>query len=142
MIHPYKSRQYDESKPVRVYRNLNRKGFILSLQQKIDGRWLVIGHTAKARLTKVTTYINEPIRDRVRVSKKKTPHAYLIAEKVSDIAPHEASRVDLGTLAWVSYNPYNDVTFVRTCYCDGRVVKTIFTKADNLLITNNKIFEL
>jgi hypothetical protein len=138
----YKGRTYNPHKLSRIYRNLNRKGFVLSIQQQIGNRWLVIAHSNQLRLTNVSIYINDNIRERVRASTKKTPHAYLIAEKVSDIDSNEVSEQHLNTLPWITYNPYYDNYFIRNCVCDGRKVKTRFVGSNVLLITNNKIYEL
>ena len=40
MITPYKSREIDYSTPVKIYRNLNKKGKVYSIQQN----GLVVGH--------------------------------------------------------------------------------------------------
>lgn len=71
-IYSFKSRTIDIDKPVKVYRNLNRKGVWFSVCQ--GGR--VVGHAEGLILQDVTFHVNEAGRQRVIATGRKNVHAW------------------------------------------------------------------
>lgn len=72
-IESYKGREIDFKKTVRVYRNLNKKGVVWSVQQK--GK--VVAHATDLSLTGCVCLINHETQGRVRKSKQRQVHAYI-----------------------------------------------------------------
>lgn len=90
----------DLTKPVRVYRNLHRK--CLSIKQGV-----VRCHAPYIFLRDVKFLVNEKIRDRVRETKRKEVHAYVMGyienpAIVGDLIPEHS----------IFYNPYKNDSFV------------------------------
>jgi hypothetical protein len=88
---------------VRVYRNL-RNG-LMSVQTKVNGAWLVVGHVNAVLLENVTFKVSQPGRERVIKNKRKNVHAYVYGTLV------EIDTEDVMQVA-VKYNPYKYKTFV------------------------------
>jgi hypothetical protein len=88
---------------VRVYRNL-RNG-LMSVQAKINGSWLVVGHVQSVLLYDAQFRVSQAGRKRVLEQKCKNVHAFVYGE-LADID----TDVILPTKAF--YNPYKYETFV------------------------------
>ena len=88
---------------VRVYRNL-RSG-LMSVQAKIAGSWLVVGHVQSLLLYDAQFRVSQSGRKRVLEQKRKNVHAFVYGE-LADID----TDVILPTKAF--YNPYKYETFV------------------------------
>ena len=88
---------------VRVYRNLRNN--LLSVQSKVKGSWLVVGHVESLLLYDAEFKVSEAGRKRVIEQKRKNVHAFVYGE-LADID----TDVVLPTKAF--YNPYKYKTFV------------------------------
>ena len=88
---------------VRVYRNLRNN--LLSVQSKVKGSWLVVGHVQSLLLYDAEFKVSEAGRKRVLEQKRKNVHAFVYGE-LADID----TDVVLPTKAF--YNPYKYKTFV------------------------------
>lgn len=95
---------------VRVYRNL-RNG-LMSVQSKIGGSWLVVGHVESLLLYDAEFKVSQVGRQKVIDHNRKNVHAYVYGE-LADIN----TDVTLPTKAM--YNPYKYQTFVTESY--GRI---------------------
>lgn len=69
----YKDREINFHKPVYIYRNLTRKGVWYSIKQ--GGQ--VKAHALQVHLVDCEFIVNINSRDKVRVTGKKFPHAYV-----------------------------------------------------------------
>lgn len=69
----YKDRKLDSSRPIELYRCLNRKGFIFSIRQ--DG--LVVAHTDKIVLKDCEFIVGEAGKKRCLKTKVRNVHAYV-----------------------------------------------------------------
>lgn len=90
---PFKGREIDRSKPVRVYRNLNNGK--ISIKQGA----LVVGHTDEAFLQNCRFLVSEPLRQKVLLEKRKSVHAYIEGMWSESVAVPKRH-----TAIW--YNPY------------------------------------
>jgi hypothetical protein len=99
-IQSFKDRAIDFTKPVKVFRNLNRKGKVYSIQQ----RGLTVAHTTSVALQNAVFVVNAKGREYVRANKRKVVHAFVVGmignESVSD------------DCVQVTYNPYVNDSFV------------------------------
>lgn len=91
---------------VRIYFNLHKKCY--SVQSRIDGAWRVTDYADELILDNVTFDVSAAGRERVRATKKKAVHAFLLAETASTPLLGEGVVHD----AQATYNPYRDDTFV------------------------------
>ena len=110
----------------RVYRNLQNG--TMSLQQRVDGRWKVVGHVREAVLQHVTFHLNEAGRQRVIAQRQKNVHAWATGELVGESCPGLEAPIDL------AYNPYRDRTFV-----ERQTLKPLGQCA-YLLILDNRVY--
>jgi len=116
----FKNRKIDQTKPVKIYRNLgNQVKERYSVQQK----GLIVAHTNELSLENCVFTIRISGRERVRQEERKNVHAFLIGN---------ISEKDLDCTRRVSYNPYNDNGFV----CEGEEIK----KANYVKITEKGVF--
>lgn len=72
-ITPFKGRVIDHSKPVDVYRCLNRKGRVFSLRQKN----LVVAHCTSLEMRDVKFVVNPSGKKRAIASKLRNVHAFI-----------------------------------------------------------------
>ena len=116
-----------ETIPVRVYRNLHKD--CVSIQARINGRWLVVGHASEVELAGVRFQVSEAGRARVLSTGRKNVHAFvtggIIAAKDLHVRARNAAecRRTMTTLRhammWlpecdgfpVGYNPMRAATF-------------------------------
>lgn len=89
---------------VRAYYNLHKHTF--SIQQRVDGRWLVTGYADEVLLRDATFKVSGAGRQRVLREGKKNVHAFVMGTLVDDIPD---------TPTKVTYNPRVHSTFVE---CD------------------------
>lgn len=92
-------------KKVRVYRNLRNK--LLSVQAKVNGSWLVIGHTNNINLFAPKFVVSKAGRERVIKEQRKNVHAYVVGTVTSETIEKE------GAARRVTYNPYKFDSFVE-----------------------------
>lgn len=69
----FKNRKIDFSQPVRVYRNLNRKGQVYSVWQK----GFVVAHMKEFVLRDVTFVVNKSGKERAMRTKTRNVHAFV-----------------------------------------------------------------
>lgn len=106
-IESYKGRKLDPARPVRIYRNLHKKGVVYSVQQG----GLVIGYTRDILLLAAQPLVSAAGRERVRATGRKVVHAFI--EGVVALGCEDPIANDLrlrGRKA--TYNPYLYRTFV------------------------------
>lgn len=70
---PYKNRTIDVSKPIDLYRCLNRKGFIFSMRQ--FGK--VVAHTDKIVLTDCKMIVNKAGKKKAIYTNNRNVHAFI-----------------------------------------------------------------
>ena len=73
MITPFKNRKIDIDKPVELYRNLTRRGYIFSVRQ--CGK--VIGHTSNIVLTDCELVVNKSGKERCIKTNERNVHAFV-----------------------------------------------------------------
>lgn len=83
---------------IRVYFNLTKK--VYSIQQKVNGRWKVLGHTPDVTLAGVKFICYNSTRMRVLSENKKYVHAYFEGESTEFFPVGSPYR-----LSEVTYNP-------------------------------------
>lgn len=92
---------------VRIYWNLHQR--VYSIQAKVDGRWKVVRHIKYFVLDDVKPQVNATVRDRVRRTKRKEVHAYL----VGTLRGHYSdSALEFVNADCITYNPHIDDGFV------------------------------
>jgi hypothetical protein len=110
---------------VRAYRNLNNGK--ITVQQKIEGRWLVVGHCDSLAVTTASFVVNESGRLRVIEEQQKNVHAFLVgyAFRVNNFKSFKGRTIKMEDATkeirkkWamcdsvsIKYNPYKFKTFV------------------------------
>lgn len=95
MVTQYKNRTINYDKPVKVYRNLNRKGTVFSIQQG----GLVVAHGVDFGLIAATMKVSEAGRQRVLNERRKNVHAFITGLYMSNCR----NTTDMHKL---NYNPY------------------------------------
>jgi hypothetical protein len=107
-LEPYKGRFLDTSVPVRVYRNLNKKGVVYSIQQNKQ----VVAYATEVALKDCVCRVNLTALARVRKKKVREVHAWV-----------EGYFTELFLLSSkkLSYNPYKHDHFYNIH--DGSAVK-------------------
>ena len=98
---PYKNREINLNKPVRIYRNLNKSGMWFSVVQG----GLTVAHTQFLFLRDCTFKINEKTRQRVIRDKQKEFHAYIEGYIIDKVDTHYSAYQ-------IIYNPYTSDSFV------------------------------
>lgn len=115
---------------VRVYFNLHKKK--LSVQRKVDGRWLVWQHMNEITLTNVRFKVSEAGRRRVIEQKRKNVHAFIEGEPYHF---HHAMQISPAlNPRRVKYNPYKQKGF-QFENCDS-----VLTRADIVVINGKEVF--
>lgn len=122
-ITPFKDRVIDRTKPVKVYRNLNKPGVTYSVQQG----GLIVAHAKRIDLRGVTFVVNEAGRQRVIKEKRKNVHAFVVGT-----VEHRESTTEYP--ARVSYNPYTGGQFYDRETLDS-VVKAEAVHINNAGVT-------
>lgn len=136
---PYKDRKLDIKHPIRLYRNLNKKGVWYSLIQ--HGK--TVAHTSAICLKDCLFFVNEKTRQRVISTKKKEFHAFIEGYYTGSGMGTTAKKNDLP--AEIKYDPYkNDwftcsnltsepfqVLMARFVICNHEGVKAAYTVNKN-----------
>ena len=122
-ITPYKNRELDISKKVRMYRCLNRKGFIFSLNQ--NGK--VVGHTNNIVLKDCNLIVLESGKKRCLKEKQRNIHAF-----VEGYLGNE-NDIKLSFSFLLKYNPYENKNFYTS-------IAGEISKCNVVYIKNNKIY--
>lgn len=118
----YKNRKIDFSKPVFVYRNINKQkdsSPVYSIKQCKK----VVAHAKAIMLVKACFIVNEKGRKRVKKTKRKNVHAYVKGV----ISKEGAMGVDPRTSSLhvqVSYDPYKNNSFITKNFVPEMKVKT------------------
>lgn len=103
MIKPFKNRKLDRTKPVNVYRCLNRKGVTFSLKQDEHVR----AHGNEFSVKDVTLHVSQAGKRRCQTAKQRNVHAVvrgnLDATDYIGIDPRFAHRL--------RYDPYSSLGF-------------------------------
>jgi hypothetical protein len=126
IILSFKGRTVDYSQPVKLYRNLNKKGVWYSLVQ--NGK--TVAHTSAVCLGESKFVVREATRQRVIRNKRKEFHAYIEGKIVSSICGTTAKRNDLPAV--IVYNPFVHVGFT----CPNLVSKPFIVKGARAVICN------
>lgn len=100
MLKPFKGREIDLSKPVRVYRNLNRKCWSIRQNQ------LIVAHATTLELADVKPIVSARGRERVVNEGRKNVHAFMEGMLVE-------CDDDYVIVNKVTYNPYKHEGFVN-----------------------------
>lgn len=122
-IIPYKSRKIDIDKKVRMYRCLNKKGFVFSLSQNKK----VVGHTTNIVLKNCKLIVMESGKNRCIKEKQRNVHAFVEGY----IGTEDDIKLTFSFL--LEYNPFEDKKFY-TIYCDD------LTGCEIVYLKNNKIY--
>lgn len=92
---------------VRIYWNLHKR--VYSIQLRVDGRWKVVRHSDCFVLDNAAWQVNAKTRERVRQTKRKEVHAYIVGTLRSHYANNAAEVLNS---EYLSYNPHKDDGFV------------------------------
>ncbi len=128
IILPFKNRELDKDKPVRLYRNLTKKGIWYSLIQ--NGK--TVAHTSAICLKNCTFKVNEKTRQRVLRNKRKEFHAYIEGMYTESGMGRTASRNDLPAV--ITYNPYTHIGFT----CKNLTTKPFLVTGARFVICNHE----
>lgn len=93
------------AKKIRIYRNLNNGH--MSVQQKVDKRWAVVGHVTDCVVRDVRFHISEAGRQRVIREGCKNVHAWGEGILMGQLEP------DLYAPILLVYNPYVHTSFIE-----------------------------
>lgn len=105
---PFKGRTIDYSKPIRIYRNLTKKGVWYSIVQK--GK--TVAHSTAICVKDAVFHVNEKTRQRVIKNKRKEFHAYIEGFYTTSGMGTTAAKNDL--CVEIKYNPYKYKQFTCT----------------------------
>ena len=116
----YKNRCIDYTSSVKIYRCLNRKGYVFSIQQ--FGK--VVVHSDNFVVKDCILIVNEKIRDKIRLTKRKGIHAYISGY----LGTHEDIKSSFSFD--LKYNPYTTDFFEIMGYAI-RSADVIYTDKKN-----------
>ena len=118
---PFKNRKIDGTKDVEVYRNLH---MTKSVYYSIRQNGLVVGHARRFVLSSCKFVVREKGRLRTIKEKRKNVHAFVRGRYLDfDAAPIYLNRFE--TCCTLSYNPYEDETFILTRHIKLLVPKKV-----------------
>jgi hypothetical protein len=100
-LEAYKGRSLDPARPVRVYRNLNKRGVVYSIAQKGQ----VVAYATDIKLKDCTCFVNQKGVERVRLKKVREVHAWVEGYVTEEESPAKQK---------MSYNPYKHNHFYNT----------------------------
>jgi hypothetical protein len=100
MIKPYKNRTLNPNTPIKVYRCLNRKGHVFSIQQK----GYVVGHTTDISISNAVFKINTSGKNKAIREGVRNVHAFIVG-----YVSNEEIVCDNDTK--ISYNPFLEKGF-------------------------------
>lgn len=132
-VTPYLGRIVSFGEDVRVYRNLGKVSpENYSIQKKVGGRWLVVGHSNELILKDVKFKVSEVGRQRVIKEGRKNVHAFVYGKLVNSIGFGKSQN----SMIKISYNPYKSSKFFSTT--DGTYVELAkyakFTSKELLIV--------
>lgn len=110
----FKNRYPDLSRPVEVYRCLNRKGKVFSIRQ--DG--LVVGHSDNITLQDCEYVVNQAGKTRCITEQSRNVHAFVRGNLYAGPIDGEACEF--------YYNPYNDKGFVVDILWERELIRSKF----------------
>ncbi len=125
---PFKERQINLSKPVRIYRNLTKKGIWYSVIQNS----VTVAHTSSVCLKDCTFNVNERGRQWVIKNKRKTVHAYIEGYITDSVCGTASNKNDLPAI--IKYNPYKNKGFI----CNNLTIKPFIVKGARVVICNEE----
>lgn len=128
VVFPYKGRSIDVSKPIRVYRNLTKKGKWYSVVQNR----LTIAHSTAICIRNAKFVVNEKTRNRVLKNKRKEFHAYIEGIYATSGMGTTAKKNDLP--AQIKYNPFLHESFI----CDNLTEKPFKVTNAKFVICNEE----
>lgn len=115
-----------KNKITQCYRNLNQKG-VMSIRQKVNKSWLVVGHAENLILRNVTFQISQASHNRAIKSGRKNVHAWSI--DTIDILPSK-----LPEMREIYYCPFSQSQF--TWKESGAVIE----RADYLAVIDTRVY--
>lgn len=132
-VFSFKGRTIDLEKPIRIYRNLNKKGKWYSVVQNR----LTVAHTTAICIHTCKFVVNEKTRDKIRKTGNKEFHAYIEGFYTTSGMGTSAQKNDLPVE--IVYNPFNHDRFITTkftpqfepkgarfCICNKEGVKAAY----------------
>jgi len=122
-IQSFKGREVNLNLPVKIYRCLNRKGVVFSVQQK--GK--VVGHTSDFTLVNAVFKVSKAGQKRARESQTRNVHAFVVGNVVGNFIGEQKK-------VRVKYNPFLNDFF----YIEGS--EDIIEKADRLHFSHEGLF--
>ena len=130
LITPYRDRQVDFSKPVRVHRNLHKKTYT------IKQHGLVVGHSDMLTMVKCRFLVSEKGQAKVRRTKQKNVHAFI--EGLITLKGCMGTSADSNDKlpVKITYNPYEDEGFMAKSLVNRPLV---VTHAMGLLINHHGV---
>lgn len=124
----YKDRTIDLKKPIRVYRNLNRKGKCYSIVQ--NGK--TVAHSYGVCIRDCKLKVNEKGKQRVIKNKRKEFHAFIEGYYTHSGMGTSAHKNDLPAI--IEYNPYKDEYF----NCKNLTLKPFKVNGARFIICNKE----
>lgn len=125
---PFKERKINFSKPVRIYRNLTKKGVWYSIIQSS----LTVAHTSSVCLKDCTFNVNEKTRQWVIKNKRKTFHAYIEGYIIDSGCGTTSNKNDLPAI--IKYDPHKNNGFT----CDNLTIEPFIVKGARFVICNEE----
>lgn len=119
---PFKGREINPAKPVRIYRNLNNGK--ISIKQGA----LVVGHTDQAFLQDARFLVFENLRQKVAERRVKSVHAYIEGMWMENYSVRED-----GTIVW--YNPY-----ITDAFRTGGRNEVCLTASEVIVTSDGKMY--
>lgn len=125
IILPFKKRTIDTSKPIEVYRNLNRKGKVYSIRQN----GIVVAHSTAICIRDAQFLVNKSGKEKAIKTKTRNVHAFVRGFYATSGMGTTAKNNDLPI--FIHYNPFKPWGFYHI-YGD----KTIELKGARFCIAN------
>ncbi len=107
-VYSFKNRTIDLEKPIRVFRNLTKKGVWYSIQQNK----LTVAHAKRLCIGNCTFVVNQKGRERVVRTKRKEFHAYIEGKYGTSGMGTSAEQNDLPAI--IKYDPFKYKQFTCT----------------------------
>jgi len=127
-VYSFKGRTIDLEQPIRIFRNLNKKGTWYSVRQGT----LTVAHAKAICVRDCKFIVNEKVRDRVAKNKKKEVHAFIEGMYAINGMGTTAKKNDLP--AEIKYNPYFDKYFK----CNNLTTKPYYVSGAMFVICNGE----
>ena len=134
---------------LRIYRNLNNG--LISVQRRVSGRWLVIGHCDEIQLHNAYFHVNENQRRKVLETRRKNVHAFIYGyykypSDIVNLRPYKGRwRPDSATESWISphwqmemvrYNPYMYDSFVTVDEVPVRRANWVACRSNGVILVS------